>query len=118
MTFRRCDVKIKTTKPIKVAVSIQMIKDRINKLDREIRKFDQLKVDAAGRRLRLALLEIQFLVLDLRLDIQRVRWYREANKIKDGKKTIGAVENLASKEKKYGTVAEVVEIQKSQGYEA
>jgi len=96
--------------------------DYLNKLINELEelKKDAIKfdngADLAGRRVRKKLWQLH---LDMNLHrgvIQKQRYYRDAWKKYYGR--IKSIDGLEHKEKKYGTISEVVKLQISQKFKA
>lgn len=98
----------KKTKPVPTLAMVKLLQQKLAALEKDAVKFDK-GVDLAGQRLRQGLIEAKYLIMNVRADIQRVRYYREAEKAMAGKKNW--IDNLSTKETKYGTIAEVVQLQ-------
>jgi hypothetical protein len=97
---------------MKAFVAIKMLQAQLKDLEKDAIKFDKKRVDVAGQRLRVELQKIKKKIIQVRNDIQEIRYYREAWNVYHGKKEY--IENKEIKEKKYGSVAEIAKLQIAQ----
>lgn len=107
--------KIDKTKPMKSMEMIDQILGELNMLKADSRKFDKGN-DLAGQRLRKNLNTVCDKIEHLRREIQRTRYYRDAWGVYFGQKKY--IDGLGYKEKRYGTVVEVTQLQLKQRWKA
>lgn len=102
-------------KPLPASVMIDLLIQDLNILKRDAVKFDKGN-DSAGQRTRKQLYAIKAKIETFRKEIQRTRFYREAWDVYYGRKTY--IDGREAKEKRYGTVNQVVQLQISSQFKA
>ena len=100
-----------------VWMMIKMLQSELDSLKGDANKFDK-GFDQAGVRVRNKLIEIKTGINNIREDIQKTRYYREAYAVHFGIGTKKVIKRLEHKEKKYGKVSHVAKLQVSQGRKA